>query len=244
MNNTSKIIEEKCFYCQDVSLILGGRNILSNVGLKVLPGEILGLVGPNGAGKTSLFEVLSGRYKPFRGKIFFNGMNIDKYSFIDRSKLGLGRTYQSPVIPSDLTIEETFRAARKSYRPFKKTHDAEWAARISGLNLTWDKSAGDLGTFDRRKLLLACIILREPKYILMDEPASGLINAEIDELDLIIRRLVDEYKIGVILIEHRLELLSEIADKVTVLDLGEVISEGTPEFVFSDPKVHEAYFEG
>ena len=70
MNNTSKIIEEKCFYCQDVSLILGGRNILSNVGLKVLPGEILGLVGPNGAGKTSLFEVLCGRYKPFRGKIF------------------------------------------------------------------------------------------------------------------------------------------------------------------------------
>ena len=133
---------------------------------------------------------------------------------------------------------------RWSYRPFKKTHDAEWAARLSGLNLTWDKSAGDLGTFDRRKLLLACIILREPKYILMDEPASGLINAEIDELDLIIRRLVDEYKIGVILIEHRLELLSEIADKVTVLDLGEVISEGTPEFVFSDPKVHEAYFEG
>jgi len=78
---------------------------------------------------------------------------------------------------------------------------------------------------------------------LMDEPASGLINAEIDELDLIIRRLVDEYKIGIILIEHRLELLSEIADKVLVLDLGNVISEGSPEFVFNDPKVHKAYFE-
>jgi ABC-type branched-subunit amino acid transport system ATPase component len=109
--------------------------------------------------------------------------------------------------------------------------------------VAWDKPAGQLDTFDRRKLLLACLILRKPKYILMDEPASGLINAEIDELDLITRRLVDEYQIGIILIEHRLELLSAIADRVTVLDLGQVISEGSPEFVFNDPKVHQAYFE-
>ena len=77
----------------------------------------------------------------------------------------------------------------------------------------------------------------------MDEPASGLINTEIDELDLIIRRLVDEYNIGVILIEHRLELLSAIADRVTVLDLGRVIAQGEPEEVFRNSKVHAAYFE-
>ena len=77
----------------------------------------------------------------------------------------------------------------------------------------------------------------------MDEPASGLINAEIDELDLIIRRIVDEYAIGVIMIEHRLELLSAVADRVVVLDLGEVIAKGSPESVFVDPKVHAAYFE-
>ena len=243
MLKTSNNIIEECFYCHDISLSLGGRNILNDVKLKVNPGQILGLVGPNGAGKTSLFEVLCGRYKPSKGSIVFNGLDISNLSFLDRSKLGLGRTFQSPVIPSDLTIEDTFRAARKAFKPYMRTHDAEWAARLAGLKIMWDTHAGSLGTFDRRKLLLACLILREPKYILMDEPASGLINAEIDELDLIIRRLVDEYKIGIILIEHRLELLSEIADKVLVLDLGNVISEGSPEFVFNDPKVHKAYFE-
>ena len=86
-------------------------------------------------------------------------------------------------------------------------------------------------------------MMRNPSVILMDEPASGLINAEIDELDLIIRRLVDEYAIGVIMIEHRLELLSAVADRVVVLDLGEVIAKGAPEVVFKDPKVHAAYFE-
>ena len=86
--------------------------------------------------------------------------------------------------------------------------------------------------------------MRGPKVILMDEPASGLINAEIDELDLIIRRLVDEYAISLILIEHRLELLSAVADSVVVLDLGEVIATGRPEDVFDNSLVKAAYFEG
>ena len=92
-------------------------------------------------------------------------------------------------------------------------------------------------------MLLACLLMRKPKVLLLDEPASGLINAEIDELDLIIRRLVDEYAIGAILIEHRLELLSAIADRTVVLDMGEVIATGTPREVFNDPRVHAAYFE-
>ncbi len=103
--------------------------------------------------------------------------------------------------------------------------------------------AGSLDTFDRRKLLLACLIMHNPKVILLDEPASGLISSEIDELDLIICRLVDEFAIAAILIEHRLELLSAIADRVVVLDMGEVIATGTPSEVFSNPRVHAAYFE-
>jgi branched-chain amino acid transport system ATP-binding protein len=99
------------------------------------------------------------------------------------------------------------------------------------------------GTFDRRKLLLACLLMRKPNVLLLDEPASGLINSEIDELDLIIRRLVDAYAIGAILIEHRLELLPAIADRTVVLDLGQVIATGTPQEVFRDPRVHAAYFE-
>lgn len=232
------------FGCEGVSLSLGGRSILQDVSLSVNAGEILGLVGPNGAGKTSLFEVLSGRYTAQSGRVSLAGKDVTAASFPDRARMGMARTFQSPVVPAALTVGETFRATRKAYRPYMSAHDAEWAARLAHLNVDWERPAGTLDTFDRRKLLLACLIMRRPSVLLMDEPASGLINTEIDELDLIIRRLVDEYEIGVILIEHRLELLSAIADRVVVLDLGEVIARGAPAEVFNDPRVHAAYFEG
>jgi ABC-type branched-subunit amino acid transport system ATPase component len=238
-------VEDKSMFgCEGVCLSLGGRRILEDVALAVSPGEILGLVGPNGAGKTSLFEVLTGRYEAQSGKVTLEGEDITETSFPERARMGLARTFQSPVVPAALTVGETFRAARKAYPPYLSAHDAEWAARLAHLSVSWDRPAGTLDTFDRRKLLLACLIMRRPKVLLMDEPASGLINTEIDELDLIIRRLVDEYEIAMILIEHRLELLSAIADRVVVLDLGEVIAKGAPEDVFQDPRVHAAYFEG
>ena len=236
-------VSSALFSCENVCLSLGCRRILTNVSIDVNPGEIVGLVGPNGAGKTSLFEVLCGRYNQESGKVSMGEQDLSNIAFFQRTRIGLGRTYQSPVTPASLTVGETFRATRKAYKPFLSVHDAEWAARLTNLHVHWDTTAASLGAFDRRKLLISCLMMRNPSVILMDEPASGLINAEIDELDLIIRRLVDEYAIGVIMIEHRLELLSAVADRVVVLDLGEVIAKGAPEVVFKDPKVHAAYFE-
>ena len=232
------------FGCEGIDLSLGGRDILKQVSVSARSGEILGLVGPNGAGKTSLFEVLCGRYTANAGKVMLDGQDITALPFHKRTRLGLGRTYQSPVVPASLTIAETFRATRKAYRPYLSRHEAEWAARLVHLHSPWDTPAAALGAFERRKLLLACLMLRAPRMILMDEPASGLINAEIDELDLIMRTLGDEYDIALILIEHRLELLSAVADACIVLDLGEVIATGTPATVFDDPRVKAAYFEG
>lgn len=231
------------FGCEEVSLTLAGRQILNKVSLTANPGDILGLVGPNGAGKTSLFEVLCGRYRCDEGNIFLKGKNITRLPFLKRARMGLGRTYQSPVVPGTLTIGETFRAVRKASKPYLSRHDAEWAARLVHLHTAWDTPAAVLGAFDRRKLILACLLMRQPKVLLMDEPASGLINAEIDELDVIMRRLVDEYSISLVLIEHRLELLSAVADSTVVLDLGEVIASGTPTQVFADERVKAAYFE-
>jgi branched-chain amino acid transport system ATP-binding protein len=213
------------------------------VTLSVAAGEVLGLVGPNGAGKTSLFEILTGRYTADGGQVFLGDRDITLMSVHDRARLGLGRTYQSPVVPGSLTIAETFRAARYAYKPYKTRMDAERACHLANFRQPWDRVAGSLDTFDRRKLLLACLLMRHPTVLLLDEPASGLINSEIDELDLIIRRLVDEYNIGAILIEHRLELLSAIADRAVVLDMGIVIAAGTPRDVFRDPRVLAAYFE-
>ncbi len=233
-----------CFGCAGVCLSLGGRQILKDVSLSVQRGELLGLIGPNGAGKTSLFEVLSGRYHAQQGEVYLDGKSLAGLDIFQRARLGMARTYQSPVVPTALSVGETFRAARKAYAPYMSVHDAEWAARLVHLEVPWDRIAGSLDTFDRRKLLLACLMMRRPRVLLMDEPASGLINTEISELDLLLRKLVDEYHIGVILIEHRLELLGAIADRVCVLDLGTVIAEGDPKGVFSDAAVRTAYFEG
>ncbi|MCE8516822.1 ATP-binding cassette domain-containing protein [Ruegeria pomeroyi] len=231
------------FGCRGIGISFGGRPILNDVALHVENHEVMGLVGPNGAGKTSLFEVLCGRYTPTAGQIWLDGTDISDHAVHDRARLGLARTYQSPVVPSAMTAGEVFRAARFSHKPYLTRFDAEWGCHLAHFHRSWETPCGALDTFDRRKLLLACLLMRKPKVLLLDEPASGLINSEIDELDLIIRRLVDEYALGAVLIEHRLELLSAIADRTVVLDLGEVIATGTPREVFDDPRVHAAYFE-
>src|SRR6516164_1483343 len=229
--------------CEDIHIRLGGRPILEGVSVSIRPSEILGVVGPNGAGKTTLFEVLSGRYVPDRGRVMLSGRDITSLKLFARARLGLGRTYQSPVVPDALTVAEVFRAARQAYPPFLTRFHAEWAAEQVGFRVPMSALAGSLETLNRRKLLLACLLMRRPRVMLLDEPAAGLINAEIDELDGVIRHFAREMKIGVMLVEHRLELLSAIADRAIVLDLGKLIAEGDPDAVFEDPRVRVAYFE-
>jgi branched-chain amino acid transport system ATP-binding protein len=228
------------FGCEDIHIRLGGRPILEGVSVSIRPSEILGVVGPNGAGKTTLFEVLSGRYAPDRGRVMLGGRDITSLKLFARARLGLGRTYQSP---DALTVAEVFRAARQAYPPFLTRFHAEWAAEQVGLRVPMSALAGSLETLNRRKLLLACLLMRRPRVMLLDEPAAGLINSEIDELDGIIRHFAREMKVGVMLVEHRLELLSAIADRAIVLDLGKLIAEGDPGAVFEDPRVRTAYFE-
>ena len=231
------------FACEDIHIRLGGRPILEGISLGVAAGEILGVVGPNGAGKTTLFEILSGRYTPGQGRVILGGRDVTALKLFARARLGLGRTYQSPVVPDALTVAEVFRAARQAFPPYLTRFHAEWAAERVGLRVRMSALAGSLEALNRRKLLLACLLMRRPRVMLLDEPAAGLINAEIDELDSIIRYLAHEMGIAVMLVEHRLELLSAIADRVVVLDLGKLIAEGAPETVFDDPRVRAAYFE-
>ena len=112
-----------------------------------------------------------------------------------------------------------------------------------GLKVDDDEPAVRLETLNRRKLLLACLLMRRPPLLLMDEPAAGLINSEVDEIDFLLRLLSKEMNIAIIIVEHRIELLGTITDRVMVMDAGEVISQGNIEDVLADPKVHAAYFE-
>jgi len=229
--------------CENLSLDLGGREILRNIDVDIRSGEVLGVIGPNGAGKTSLLEILSGRYTPKTGNVFYKEKNINKLHLHKRARIGIGRTYQTPVVPEELTVEQTFKATRQAYKPYLTRFDAEYAADL--VNFVVDESVlnSQLKTFNRRKLLLANILMKKPELLLMDEPAAGLINSEIDEIDEILRMLSKEMNIAVMIVEHRIELLDTIADRVIVMDAGEIIARGSLNEIINSPEVHAAYFE-
>jgi branched-chain amino acid transport system ATP-binding protein len=236
-------IQKPLLACQNLSLDLGGREVLSNIGFEVSAGEVLGIIGPNGAGKTSLLEILSGRYIPKKGGVFFKGKAINGLRLFERARLGIGRTYQTPLVCEDLTVGETFKASRQAYKPYLTRFDAEYGASLVNFVESNDTPNAQLKTFERRKLLLANILMHNPEILLMDEPAAGLINSEIDEIDQILRMLSKEMNIGVVIVEHRMELLDSIADRVVVMDAGEIIAHGTLSEVIANPAVRAAYFE-
>lgn len=231
------------FACENLSLDLGGREILRNIDVDIRSGEVLGIIGPNGAGKTSLLEILSGRYTPKTGNVFYKEKNINKLHLYNRARIGIGRTYQTPVVPEELTVGQTFKATRQAYKPYLTRFDAEYAADL--VNFIVDESVlnSQLKTFNRRKLLLANILMKKPELLLMDEPAAGLINSEIDEIDEILRMLSKEMNIAVMIVEHRIELLDTIADRVIVMDAGEIIAKGSLNEIINSPEVRAAYFE-
>ncbi|WP_395660138.1 ABC transporter ATP-binding protein [Aestuariivirga sp.] len=231
------------FSCSDVSLDLGGREVLRDIGFDLKAGEVLGIIGPNGAGKTSLLEILSGRYVPKTGRITYRGEDISKLPLFARARLGIGRTYQTPIVPEDLTVGETLKAARQAFKPWLTRFDAEYGANLVHFRAPYDKPNSSLKTFERRKLLLSCLLMRRPQVLLMDEPAAGLINAEIDEIDQILRMLSKEMNVAVLIVEHRIELLESIADRVIVMDAGEVIAQGELADIINSPAVRAAYFE-
>jgi ABC-type branched-subunit amino acid transport system ATPase component len=229
--------------CTDITLDLGGRRILESVNLEVGQAEVVGLAGPNGAGKTSLFEVLSGRQLHHGGDVTLDGLSIRKLAMRERVERGVVRSYQRPIVPAGLTVGETLKAARKAFKPYPSRLRLEWAAEFVRLRARMDQPTGSLETLERRKLMLACLLVRDPRIVLLDEPASGLTGSEIDEIDLVVRKLAQEFGISVLLIEHRLELLAMVASRVLVLDVGSIIAEGPPETVFTLPAVRQAYFD-
>jgi branched-chain amino acid transport system ATP-binding protein len=231
------------FSCEELSLDLGGREVLRNISLELREGEVLGIIGPNGAGKTSLLEILSGRYRPKTGKVYYEGQDINGLSLFERARLGIGRTYQTPIVPEELTVGETMKAARQAFRPRLTRFDAEYSANLVHFRVPYDRPTVSLKTFERRKLLMACLLMRQPKVLLMDEPAAGLINAEIDEIDQILRMLSKEMNVAVLIVEHRIELLESIADRVIVMDAGEIIARGELAEIIDSPAVRAAYFE-
>ena len=223
----------------------GGFAAVNNVSLKVEQGEILGLIGPNGSGKSTIFNVLSGTYRPTAGSILFEGHEIAglaPHRIINR---GIGRTFQIPRPFRRLSLFDNVALAgyygQGRHSRAKAQASAERALAVVGLPTDPKADVGGLGAAGLKKLELARALASAPKLLLADESLGGLDDQEMSRAADMLRRIRDDMGITIIWVEHIMGVLMRVVDRVIVLDHGEKIAEGSPTAVANDAKVIEVY---
>ena len=238
----------------DVTKRFTGLTAVDRVSLAVAPGEIRGVVGPNGAGKTTLFNLASGLYAVSEGRIRLDGADITGHAPHQRAAAGLGRTYQTPLIFPDLDLFDNVAVGFAGATPptlfgsvlggRRRRHAALDRVRetLDFVRLPDDlaRLGGELSFGEQKRLEIARALAGTTRVLLLDEPAAGLNRVEIDALGALIRAIRDR-GITVVLIEHNMRLVMGLCDRITVLDFGRVIAEGTPEDVRRDTRVIAAY---
>jgi len=243
---------------RDVNLRFGGIKVLEDVSFEVEPGSIHGLVGPNGAGKTSLFNCISGHYKPSSGSITIDGEEVLGLAPAKLAGHGLARTFQHPALQLKATVLENVLLGGHTELPggplawslrLPFTGRAERRLRSEALellertNLGWAAHlpADELSHGLHKGIELCRALLSRPSLLLLDEPAAGLSHGEVEQFIATIKRLRDEDDITVVIVEHHMGLIAALTDHVVVLDHGRKLMEGTAAQAQSDPRVIEAY---
>ena len=226
-----------------LSRAFGGLKVIESLDMTVEAGEILGVLGPNGAGKSTLFNMIAGVLPPSSGRVLFDGCDITTMKPWDRSRIGIGRTYQVPKPFTHMSVFENVLVAathggKMSLSRAKGECDA--VLRSVGLTRHAEMPAGQLGLLDMKQLELAKALAVRPRLLLLDEIAGGLTEAETETLLATIRR-VHAGGVTVIWIEHVVQTLRRLATKLVVLHGGGVLASGPPESVIADPRVKDAY---
>ncbi len=241
------------------SVRYGGVMAVSEVDLAVAPGEIVGLIGPNGAGKSTFLDALSGLVPLRGGKVLLGDRDVTARSFTQRSRLGLARSFQHAELFPSMTVEECLAVACdrsvtapglfdailhtpgwwRSERAVRRRVDE--LVEAYGLADRRELRMGDLSTGQRRIVDLAAIVADRPEVVLLDEPSSGLAQAEVEALGGLLRAMHDDLDLTLVVVEHDIPLISGLADRLVVLDQGVRIAEGDPASVLADPRVVAAY---
>jgi branched-chain amino acid transport system ATP-binding protein len=239
-----------------VSVRFGGIVALSEVSLNVAPGESLGLVGPNGAGKTTLFNCICGQITSYKGKISYDGKRIDKMPVHWRARLGIARTFQRIEVFSEMTVREHMLVAERARRgggalwkdllnmgkPSRDERErCDSIISLVGLRDVADSPVAALSLGLCRLVELGRSLALEPKLLLADEPSSGLDTRETAEVAGLLRRIQFDRGTAILLVEHDLDMVGVVVDRVVVLDFGTTIASGPLSEVIADPAVRQAY---
>jgi branched-chain amino acid transport system ATP-binding protein len=236
----------------------GGLKAVSNFSYDIPEGVIFGLIGPNGSGKTTIFNLITGIYTPTEGEILFEGRSIKGKKPFRIVHGGVARTFQNLRIFGNLSVIDNILVARhytvgsglgsSIFRlPAFIKEEAEIREEAMGLLRMFrledraDEKAKNLPYGELRRLEITRALATKPKLILLDEPAAGMNPREVGDLMNLIKRVRDEFKVTIFLIEHHMQVVMGICERIKVLDFGETIAEGLPEAVGKDPKVLEAY---
>ncbi|MCS7094454.1 MAG: ABC transporter ATP-binding protein [Thaumarchaeota archaeon] len=228
-----------------VSKRFGGLPALKNVSFSVSEGEILAIIGPNGAGKTTLFNVINGLYPPTSGRVVFYGRDVTKLPPYERARLGMSRTFQIPRPFGDMTVIENVAVGAIGSGRARGVPDAtsiaEEVLRFLGLESKADIEVKKLNLQEKKSVELARALVQQPKLLLVDEYMSGLNPSEVDEAVKLLRRVNEESGVTILWIEHLLRAVMRLAQRVVVLNFGEIIAEGTPSEIAESSRVIEAY---
>ncbi|MBB2892751.1 ABC transporter ATP-binding protein [Flexivirga oryzae] len=235
---------------------IGGAAIVSDVDLGVQDGELLGVIGPNGAGKTSLLNLLSGLLPATSGAVQLDGQNISGWSPHRRARAGLGRTFQTSSVFGELSVAENVSIAAQAFlggnlrlwqpatRIRGRSERAGAALELVGLAGRAGIAAGSLSHGDKRKLELAILLAGEPKVMMLDEPMAGVSAEDVPELTELIGRVRRERGATVIMVEHHMDVILQLADRLAVMHHGSLLLCDTPQVVMADATVQEAYLGG
>jgi branched-chain amino acid transport system ATP-binding protein len=226
-----------------VSRSFEGIAALSDVDLELAPGEVVGLIGPNGAGKTTLVNLLSGFDLPSRGKVSLGGRDITRWPPYRRGRAGLARTFQHGRLFGELSVSENVEVAAlgAGCSPREARRRSAELLELLGLADRAYSPAGLLPHGDQRKLGVARALALRPRFVLMDEPAAGLHEAEIPAFAAALRFVHEEFGAGILLIDHNIALIMDVCHRVHVLDRGTTLAVGTPEEVRGNLDVATAY---
>ncbi len=243
---------------QNISVQFGGLLAVNNVTFNIPNKSIVSLIGPNGAGKTTFFNVLTGLYKPSAGKIVYSGREITDLPPHKIAEIGIARTFQNIRLFGLMTAQENLLVAMHSHlksgitstilrtpKQRKEEREAEAKAQeildFAGVGKWTHEFARNLSYGDQRRLEVARALALNPKVLLLDEPTAGM-NAQESQVFIdFINRLVSERDIAVMLIEHDMKVVMALSQRITVLDQGEKIAEGSPDEIKNNPRVIEAY---